>query len=207
MPSEADLLHKQMGRAAEHIWAEIVEGEWVGNRRYADWKGKAPPVDVIQAERIGYQVKTITNPRHEVHFGGRARLVQGGDFVQYGNAEDKLNTIRKWTNDHHLIGWLIVFLLDEETGRATVYSRRCVCNSRVSQMEPIGTWDNNTGVFLAFEEVDSEHMPPIPMLSTGIDARFPHIPTQYRGRMGRELAFTPLPQQYVNVRRHARRKR
>lgn len=205
---KGDILHREMGQAGERIWADIVNGEDVSGKRFNDWKG-TPPIDVIAQNGIGYQVKTVTNPENEIHFSGRARQYKGNILNEkrpFGDAAGKLDAIERWLKLHGLKGWLIVLLLDEDSGRCVVYSKPGVHNIRIRQMEAIGSFDNNTGEFRLLKTAPKEFIPPLVPSIAQTSERYPYIPVRFRGRYGRELALFPHDRT-VPVRGHARRKR
>lgn len=201
------MLHREMGRAGERIWEDIVRGEDISRMRFDDWKG-VPPVDILKGG-VAYQVKTVTNPESEIHYSGRARQYRGDILAEkrpFGDAAGKLDAIKAWLDKHGLHGWLVVFLLDEDSGRAVVYARDCVCNTRIRQMEAIGTFDNNTGEFRRLPGAPRSAVPPRLPASATTGNRYPYIPVRFRGRYGRELAAFPHDRT-VPVRGHRRRNR
>jgi len=211
-------LHTEMGEAGEAIWAKIVGGVVLGRGSMAGWHG-APPVDVIDYKnRIGYQIKVVTDPTKTVNFSGAHKRVRGRRIrgrPQYtGEPEDKLNDIWLWLQKQGLEGVLVVMVLDEDANRATVHVRRAVMNVGIRDMEPIGVIDNDNHEFI---------VPPllkggiqrtglsIPEHVTGLPA-MPDIPYFLRsstsGEVVPEIAHVrPLSSfaREVRVRRHRRR--
>ena len=144
-------LHTKMGEAGEAIIAKIAGGEVLGRGSMGGWHG-SPPVDIIDYKnRLGYQVKVLTDPLHRVSFSGAHRGVKGmrirGRPQYVGTPDDKIQDIRAWLERQDLEGVLVVIVLDEDANRATVHVKRGVSNLSIREMTPIGVIDNDTGTF------------------------------------------------------------
>ena len=167
-------LHIEMGEAGEFTWAKISGGEIVGRSLDPLWNNKPPPVDVIDyRNRIGYQVKVLTDPSHKVSFSGAHKLTKGsrigGRPTYIGEPEDKLVEIRDYVSRKGLAdAFLIVMLLDEDANRAVIYAKRGVHNVTVREMEAIGVIDNDAGVFYVPEWAEGG------IERSGLPADFPH---------------------------------
>lgn len=148
-------LQDEIGHKGEDIWAEIVNGTNVGKRPWVNWGGKPGPVDVLQYyPPRGWQVKMITDPRKRVAFSGAHREVIGrnplGGVFYEGVPQDKLDRIDKFYQAEGLEPYLVIGLYDERNNIVTYYVARGVANRKISEMEPLGTFNNLTGEFKVF---------------------------------------------------------
>lgn len=208
-------IHSEMGEAGEAIWVELTGGEWIGGRRYASWKG-SPPVDVVDHRyNIGYQVKTVSGPSGgEISFSGAHKQVVGPGpggkgHIYFGTEEDKLVRIREWLKNHGWRGWKIVMLVDEDTGRVTVYSKEGVTNVGIREMNPIAGFDSETGEWKRIPGTpDDEYPPGIPDHAFLVSG-FPRVPEFLRSGGSDVEAQKRIAQmgmfRRVHVRGHRRR--
>ena len=189
----------------------------LGRGSLGGWHG-APPVDVVDDEnRIGYQVKVLTDPLHKVSFSGAHKIVKGTRIAgrpQYvGEPWHKLVRIREWLRRQNLRGVLVVMVLDEDANRVSVHVLPEVANVDIRSMIPIGVIDNDAGVFHVprlLEGGIQETGLPIPSHVENLP-RFPHIPTFLRSSTSGEVVHQipgvqPLFRRPVSVRQYRRRR-
>jgi len=212
-------IHTEMGKAGEAVMTELIGpgGEWIGARRYASWKG-SPPVDVVDHRTgIAFQVKTVSEPKlGDIAFSGAHREVVehkiGGGNVYFGEPSDKLNRIEEWLDAKGWEGWKIVMLVDEDTGRVTVYSKRGVSNAGIREMNPIAGYDSNTGEWRRIPGTPDEEYPPGIPDQAFLMSRFPDVPEYLRSshseaEVHREIAQMGMFRRSKDVRVHAHRRR
>jgi len=212
-------LHTKMGEAGEAIIAKIAGGEVLGQGSFGGWHG-APPVDIIDYKnKLAYQVKVITDPLHRVSFSGAHKRVRGtriGGHPQYvGTPDNKIQDIRAWLERQGLEGILVIIVLDEDANRATVHVKRGVSNLSIREMTPVGTIDNDAGVFhvpRALQGGIEQEIIPWPEHVEGLP-RMPNIPLFLRSSTSGEVVpeisgvkplFRRPPE--VRVRRYRRRR-
>ena len=211
-------IHTEMGEAGEAIMVELIGpgAEWVGSRRYATWKG-SPPIDVVDHNtNIAYQIKTVSEPKlGDISFSGAHKEVAGPGpggrgHVYVGTEEDKLERIQKWVDAHGWQAWKIVMLVDEDTGRVTVYSKKGVTNAGIREMNPIAGFDSESGEWQRIPGTpDSEYPPGIPDHALLV-AGFPRVPEYLRSggsdaEAQQRIARMGMFRRDVRVRGHRRR--
>lgn len=205
-------IQDEIGFQGEKIWAEIVDGRIIGERRFETWKGP-PPVDIIDNRNRAWQVKTISDPRKRVSFSGALRPVKGVRRGKRGKTgrlrkmyvqtpEDKLRRIRAWVESKGWEPWLVVTLLDEVNNTATYYARQGVGNWSIAEMIPVGALDNNTGQFVAFEDVERLG---IGITSQKVKTRYPEVP-DFLLPEGEVIIEGPFRRPGVGVHRYRRRR-
>jgi hypothetical protein len=200
-------LQSELGDTGEAVLVELTGGESIGRKRFASWKG-SPPVDLIDHRtRIAYQSKVISEPKSTmISFSGAHRKVEKrkpeGGNIYFGSPDDKLNRIRSWLASHGWEGWKIVFLYDETANRLTVYSKRGVTNSGLSEMDPIATYNNDTGEWRRIPGTpDSEYPPGFPDRAM-LYSKFPRVPAYLRSDITATEARKQLVQMGIFRRSH-----
>lgn len=204
-------IQDELGEKGEQIFAELVNGTIIGDRYFSSWRG-TPPIDIVDNRNRGFQIKTITDANKRVAFSGALRSVKGLRGVvgktgrrklkYVGTSEDKLQKIRAWVASKGWDPWLVVVLFDEANNTATYYVRQGVGNWSIAEMVPIGALDNNTGQFVAFEDVERLG---IGIVSQKVRTRYPEVP-DFLLPEGEIMIEGPFRRPGVGVHRYRRRR-